>query len=37
MQTDTYTYSDTQPVLYFVPSYAELKETTRQYIRRLGK
>lgn len=32
-----YTYSDMQPVLYIIPSYAELKETTRQYIRRLGK
>lgn len=32
-----YTYSDMQPVLYVVPSYAELKETTRQYIRRIGR
>lgn len=30
-----YTYSDMQPVLYVVPSYAELKEITRQYIRRI--
>jgi phenylalanine-4-hydroxylase len=29
-----YTYSDMQPVLYVVPSYAELKEVTRQYISR---
>jgi len=27
-----YTYSDMQPVLYVVPSYAELKEVTREYI-----
>ena len=27
-----YTYSDMQPVLYVVPSYAELKEVTRRYI-----
>ncbi len=27
-----YTYSDMQPVLYVVPSYAELKEVTRKYI-----
>ena len=29
-----YTYSDMQPVLYVIPSYAELKEVTRQYISR---
>lgn len=27
-----YTYSDMQPILYVVPSYAELKEVTRKYI-----
>jgi len=27
-----YTYSDMQPVLYVIPSYAELKEVTRKYI-----
>ncbi|MBV9217332.1 MAG: phenylalanine 4-monooxygenase [Acidobacteria bacterium] len=27
-----YTYSDMQPVLYVIPSYAELKEQTRKYI-----
>lgn len=27
-----YTYSDMQPVLYIIPSYAELKEVTRRYI-----
>ena len=31
-----YTYSDMQPVLYVVPSYADLKEITRSYIRNLG-
>lgn len=31
-----YTYSDMQPVLYVIPSYAELKEVTRQYIAKLG-
>ena len=29
-----YTYSDMQPVLYVIPSYAELKEVTRHYISR---
>jgi phenylalanine-4-hydroxylase len=29
-----YTYSAMQPVLYVVPSYAELKEVTREYISR---
>jgi phenylalanine-4-hydroxylase len=27
-----YTYSDMQPVLYVIPSYAELKEVTKTYI-----
>jgi len=27
-----YNYSDMQPVLYVIPSYAELKEVTRKYI-----
>jgi phenylalanine-4-hydroxylase len=29
-----FTYSDMQPVLYVIPSYAELKEVTREYISR---
>lgn len=29
-----FTYSDMQPVLYVIPSYAELKEATRNYIAR---
>ena len=28
----TYDYSDMQPILYVIPSYAELKEATRTYI-----
>ena len=32
-----YNYSDMQPVLYVIPSYAELKETTRKYIESFGK
>jgi phenylalanine-4-hydroxylase len=28
----TYDYSDMQPILYVIPSYAELKEVTRKYI-----
>ncbi len=32
-----YTYSDMQPILYVVPSYAELKEVTRKYIEGFGK
>ena len=32
-----YTYSDMQPVLYVIPSYAELKEVTRNYIERIAK
>lgn len=31
-----YTYSDMQPVLYVIPSYAELKEVTREYIESFG-
>jgi len=27
-----YSYSDMQPVLYVIPSYAELKEVTKKYI-----
>jgi monomeric phenylalanine-4-hydroxylase len=30
----SYDYSDMQPVLYVIPSYAELKEVTREYISR---
>ena len=32
-----YTYSDMQPVLYVIPSYAELKNVTRQYIERIAR
>lgn len=32
-----YNYSDMQPVLYVIPSYAELKEATRKYIESFGK
>ena len=32
----TYDYSDMQPILYVIPSYAELKEVTRQYIESFG-
>ena len=32
-----YTYSDMQPVLYVIPSYAELKEVTRAYISRFSR
>jgi phenylalanine-4-hydroxylase len=32
-----YTYSDMQPVLYVIPSYAELKRVTRQYIERIAR
>lgn len=32
-----YDYSDMQPVLYVIPSYAELKEVTRKYIACFGK
>ena len=32
-----YNFSDMQPVLYVIPSYAELKETTRKYIESFGK
>ena len=31
-----YTYSDMQPVLYVIPSYAELKNVTRKYIERIA-
>jgi len=30
----SYDYSDMQPLLYVIPSYAELKEVTREYISR---
>ena len=33
----SYDYSDMQPVLYVIPSYAELKEVTRKYIETFGK
>jgi phenylalanine-4-hydroxylase len=32
-----YDYSDMQPILYVIPSYAELKEVTRGYIESFGK
>ena len=32
-----YDYSDMQPILYIIPSYAELKEVTRKYIEGFGK
>jgi len=32
-----YSYSDMQPVLYVIPSYAYLKETTRKYIESFNK
>ncbi|HEY8562376.1 MAG TPA: phenylalanine 4-monooxygenase [Pyrinomonadaceae bacterium] len=32
-----YSYSDMQPVLFVIPSYAELKEQTRKYIESFGK
>jgi phenylalanine-4-hydroxylase len=32
-----YDYSDMQPILYVIPSYAYLKETTRKYIESFGK
>ncbi len=31
-----YDYSDMQPILYVIPSYAYLKETTRKYIENFG-
>lgn len=31
-----YDYSDMQPILYVIPSYAELKEATRKYIESFG-
>jgi len=36
IKTD-YDYSDMQPILYVIPSYAELKEQTRNYIESFGK
>ena len=32
-----YTYSDMQPVLYVIPSYAELKDVTKRYIETFKK
>lgn len=32
-----YDYSDMQPLLFVIPSYAELKEQTRKYIESFGK
>ncbi len=32
-----YDYSDMQPILYVIPSYAELKEVTRKYIESFNK
>lgn len=32
-----YDYSDMQPILYVIPSYAELKEVTRRYIESFGE
>jgi len=32
-----YSYSDMQPILYVIPSYEFLKETTRKYIESFGK
>ncbi|HEX8288287.1 MAG TPA: phenylalanine 4-monooxygenase [Pyrinomonadaceae bacterium] len=32
-----YSYSDMQPILYVIPSYEYLKETTRKYIESFGK
>lgn len=36
VKTD-YSYSDMQPILYVIPSYEFLKETTRKYIENFGK
>jgi phenylalanine-4-hydroxylase len=33
----SYDYSDMQPVLFVIPSYAYLKEVTRKFIGRFGK
>lgn len=33
----SYDYSDMQPILYVIPSYAELKEVTRKYIESFNK
>ena len=32
-----YDYSDMQPILYVIPSYAELKDVTRKYIESFGE
>jgi phenylalanine-4-hydroxylase len=32
-----YDYSEMQPVLYVIPSYAELKDRTRRYIESFGR
>jgi len=32
-----YTYSNMQPVLYVISSYAELKSVTQRYIERIAK
>ena len=32
-----YDYSEMQPILYVIPSYAELKEVTRKYIESFNK
>jgi phenylalanine-4-hydroxylase len=32
-----YDYSDMQPILYVIPSYAKLKDVTRKYIESFGK
>jgi phenylalanine-4-hydroxylase len=32
-----YDYSDMQPLLFVIPSYAYLKEVTKQFIGRFGK
>lgn len=32
-----YDYSEMQPILYIIPSYAELKDVTRRYIESFGK
>jgi phenylalanine-4-hydroxylase len=36
IKTD-YEYSEMQPVLYIIPSYAELKDVTRRYIESFGR
>ena len=32
----SYDYSEMQPILYVIPSYAELKEVTKKYIETFG-